>query len=257
MYPQLVWEPLSQSEKENFNRWLLQINDYPLHRNNWQFFKVLVNVGFKKVGGRYSRQEIEETLKFLDTNYLGDGWYSDGVSEKRDYYAAFAMHFYSLIYAVVMRQEDPHRSAEYIARSKQFAKDFIYFFNEDGKALPFGRSLTYRFAQCAFFSALAYAGEYVCSWGVMRGIIGRHMRWRFNQPKVVVPTAQTYEFTDDFESYGKVGTKIGSGKWSSVLSDDKKWMGVAADPTNPQNLTGMFTTAAGCRRDIRERNSVE
>lgn len=182
LYPQLVWDPLSVEEKRNFNQWLLQINDYPLPQNNWQFFKVLVNAGLKKVGGRYSQQEIDRTLAFLDTNYLGDGWYSDGVTNQRDYYVPFAMHFYSLIYAVTMRGDDPERAQTYIARSKQFAEDFVYFFNDDGKALPFGRSLTYRFAQCAFFSALAFAGEYVHSWGVMRGIIGRHMRWWFQKP---------------------------------------------------------------------------
>ena len=180
--PQLVWEPLSPAEKTNFNNWLLQINQYPLPQNNWQFFKVLVNIGLKKVGGTYSQKEIDGTLDFLDTTYLGDGWYSDGVSSQRDYYVAFAMHFYSLIYAVAMKEEAPRRAGTYIARSKQFAEDFIYFFNADGKALPFGRSLTYRFAQCAFFSALAFAGEYVHSWGVTKGIIGRHMRWWFQHP---------------------------------------------------------------------------
>lgn len=32
----------------------------------------------------------------------------------------------------------------------EFAKQFIYWFDEEGEAIPFGRSLTYRFSQVSF-----------------------------------------------------------------------------------------------------------
>lgn len=32
----------------------------------------------------------------------------------------------------------------------EFVKQFIYWFDEEGEAIPFGRSLTYRFSQVSF-----------------------------------------------------------------------------------------------------------
>lgn len=180
--PEKVWAPLSPDEKENLNTWLLQINQYPIPQNNWLFFQVLVNIGLQNVGGRYDQEAVDKALDKMDTFYLGDGWYSDGNTMQRDYYIPFAMHFYSLIYAGTMKDKDPKRCGEYVARAKKFAEDFIYWFSEEGDALPFGRSLTYRFAQAGFFSALAFAGGEVFSWGVMKGIVNRHMRSWFQKP---------------------------------------------------------------------------
>lgn len=87
-----------------------------------------------------------------------------------------------MIYARLMKTIDPERSTKYIERAKLFAGDFIYWFSEDGSAVPFGRSLTYRFVQAAFWSALAYADAEVFSWGIVKGIILRNLRWWFQQP---------------------------------------------------------------------------
>ena len=48
--------------------------------------------------------------------------------------------------------------------------------------MPFGRSLTYRFAMVAFWSGVAFAGLDVFSPGVVKGIILRHLRWWLDQP---------------------------------------------------------------------------
>jgi hypothetical protein len=50
-----------------------------------------------------------------------------------------------------------------------------------GAAIPFGRSLTYRFAFAGFWSAAAFT-ELVLpaplnNWGVVKGILLRHFRW--------------------------------------------------------------------------------
>lgn len=180
--PDKVWEPLSAIEKENLTHWLLQINAYEFSRNNWQFFKVIVNIGLKKVGARYSQEAMEESLEIIEECYLGDGWYSDGKSNQRDYYIPFAMHFYGLIYAKTMYDTDTKRCKQFKERAELFAKDFIYWFTESGEALPYGRSQTYRFAQCAFFSALAFADVEALPWGVVKGIVNRHLREWFQKP---------------------------------------------------------------------------
>lgn len=182
MTPQKVWEPLKEEEKENFQNWILQINDHKISDNNWLFFRILVNGAFRHVHGRYSQEQMEKDLNRIDEFYLGDGWYSDGCTRQRDYYIGFAMHFYSLLYAKLMEKEDPERSEKYKERARLFAKDFIYWFGARGEALPYGRSLTYRFAQVSFWCALAFADMEVFSWGVIKGIINRHFRWWFSKP---------------------------------------------------------------------------
>ncbi len=180
--PDRLWDPLTKEEKKNLAKWLRQINENDLVHNNWQFFRVLVNLGLKNVGEGYNSEKVEESLAIIEDCYLGDGWYSDGKTKQRDYYIPFAMHFYGLIYAKIMREEDRERSKRYIERAKLFAEDYIHWFSETGEALPYGRSQTYRFAQCCFFSGLLFNDVEVLPWGVIKGIINRHLRWWMSQP---------------------------------------------------------------------------
>lgn len=182
LVPERIWEPLNDSEKNNFYKWLSQINNHKLYECNWVLFAAMVNMGLKNVGAAYDKEVMESVLDKIEQFYLGDGWYSDGKNGHSDYYVPFAIHFYCLIYAKVMEKEDPKRSQLYKKRAVEFAKDFIYWFSEDGSALPYGRSLTYRFAQSAFWSALAFAEVDVFSFGVIKGIILRNLRWWFEQP---------------------------------------------------------------------------
>jgi len=62
-----------------------------------------------------------------------------------------------------------------------FARDFVHWFSADGAALPFGRSLTYRFAQGAFWGALAFADVEALPWPVIKGLYLRHLRWWMRQ----------------------------------------------------------------------------
>ncbi|MBU7591515.1 DUF2264 domain-containing protein [Metabacillus halosaccharovorans] len=182
LIPNKIWEPLTLRERENVCAWLSQVNQCHAHDCNWLFFAVLVNLGLKNVGEPYDREKIAVNLERIDQFYLSNGWYADGINGHSDYYVPFAFHYYGLIYAKVMEKEDPIRSQKYKARAEEFAKDFIAWFSSDGSAVPYGRSLTYRFASISFWSAAVYAGIEPFSIGVMKGIILRNLRWWFKQP---------------------------------------------------------------------------
>ena len=173
--PEKVWEPLKSTAKNNFEKWLYSINDKEVCDSNWTFFRVLVNVALKKVGRKYSQEQLDKDIARIDEFYLGNGWYIDGLHGQKDYYIGFAFHFYGLIYAVAMEDDDKERSDIYKERATEFAKTFIYWFDEDGEALPYGRSLTYRFAQAAFWGACILAGIRPFSLGVMKGILIRNI----------------------------------------------------------------------------------
>lgn len=180
--PHKLWDPLSDKEKDNFHKWLLQANVAKAVDNNWNFFPVLVNLGLKNVGASYNKEVVDFAISRFDSFYRGNGWYNDGETDQSDYYIAFAIHFYSLIYAKVMEKEDPENSKKFKDRAMEFAKDFIYWFDDEGRALAFGRSLTYRFAQCCFWSACIFAEIEPFPMGVMKGIISRNLEWWLTQP---------------------------------------------------------------------------
>lgn len=180
--PKQVWEPLSPRAKENLERWLLHINQHTVPPNNWHFFRVLANLGLSRVGARHDRQAVERDFEMIESMYCGDGWYKDGLGPRFDYYTAFALHFYALIYAKVAEADDPERAARFRERAALFARDFRHWFCDDGRALPFGRSQTYRFAQASFWGALAFAGVEALPWGQIKALALRHLRWWATQP---------------------------------------------------------------------------
>ncbi len=180
--PDKLWDPLTDKEKDNLYTWLNYVNTKKAWECNWRLFAVMVNLGFKRVGRPYNEAVVKAAFDTVETFYLGDGWYADGVNAHCDYYVPFAIYFYSLIYAKVMEKEDAPLSDKIKERAKKFAEDFIYFFSPDGSAVPFGRSMTYRFAQCAFWSAYAYAEVDGFSNGVVKGIILRNLRSWFERP---------------------------------------------------------------------------
>lgn len=172
----------SPAELNNLFTWLSQIDDAQMPDSNWNYFAILVQMGFKRAGLPWRREAIERRFAMMEAYYLGNGWYSDGPGRPKDYYISMAFHFYGLLYAVLMEDVDPQRAATLRERAQLFAQDFIWFSAADGASVPFGRSLTYRFAMVAFWSAAAFAGLEAFSQGVMKGIILRHLRWWFQQP---------------------------------------------------------------------------
>jgi len=173
-------ERFSERELMNLHAWLNQITDATMPDSNWNYFAIMVQLGFKRAGLPYDQQAIDRRFAMMDAYYLGEGWYSDGPGRPKDYYISMAFHFYGLIYATL--SGDEARSEVLRQRSALFAEDFIYMSAPDGASVPFGRSLTYRFAMVAFWSAVAFSGLEVFTPGIVKGIILRHLRWWQQQP---------------------------------------------------------------------------
>ncbi|WP_320128971.1 DUF2264 domain-containing protein [uncultured Sphaerochaeta sp.] len=183
MAPEALWEHMSRQEQQNLCEWLQEINRHDCPIGNWYFFRVLVNVALKHVNADYDEKKLQEALEVIETLHLGGGWYRDGKGNAhKDYYIAFAFQFYSVIYSMYMQKEDPRRCLVFQKRAMEFGRDFIYWFDADGSAIPYGRSQTYRFAQCAFFSICIVAGIEVFPLSVMKGIVTRHVTNWLSQP---------------------------------------------------------------------------
>ncbi len=178
LLPEHVWDPLTPEVKARLTHWLGRINSGGLPDSNWLFFRVLVNLGLRRVeAGEYQPDAETAALDRLESFYLGEGWYQDGPSGRCDYYVPWAFHFYGLIYARLAGDRDPERAARFCERATLFARQFIHWFDTDGRAVPYGRSLTYRYAQAGFWSALAFADVEALPWGQIKGLLLRHLRW--------------------------------------------------------------------------------
>jgi len=166
-----LWDPLSGQQKSNVEAWLRQINTRKVHANNWRFFRILVNMTFARLGLRIDEKALVDDFTVIENCYMSDGWYFDGHDGQIDYYIPFAMHFYGLIWAALAPEEAAERAgkaSEYFektfkdilfGRAELFAEEYRLWFSDDGAEVPFGRSLTYRFAHAAFFSAFIFAAE--------------------------------------------------------------------------------------------------
>lgn len=163
-------------------QWLNQLNRIEFPAGNWYFFLILINGALKENKLAYSEERLTFAKEAIESFYLGDGWYSDGANYQRDYYVAFAFHFYGMLYS---RFTSDPQGEVYLQRAALFAKDFKHWFDPAGRSLPFGRSLTYRFAHISYWSALILSGAYHqtdMSIGEIKGIITRNIRFWQNQP---------------------------------------------------------------------------
>ena len=177
------WDPLSEQQKNNVATWIGSMNDKEMPNTNWLWFRVFANLGLKANNAPYSHDRIEADMNHLDTFHRGDGWSNDGPEgyTQMDYYSgSYAIQYLQLLYAKLARSFDPERADEYERRAKLYALDFIHYQAPDGHCIPFGRSLTYRFATIGFWSAFAFADvepPAPLTWGIIKGLLLRNFRW--------------------------------------------------------------------------------
>ncbi|KAH7152070.1 hypothetical protein B0J13DRAFT_547547 [Dactylonectria estremocensis] len=186
-----IWSNFSAKERDNVETWLgNSINEKNMPNTNWLWFRVFANLGLKKNGGKFSQERLDSDIKHLDTFYRGDGWSNDGPEgiHQMDYYSSsFAIHLLQLLYARLARDEDPERAEEFKKRAQAVALDLAHYYDDEGRAIPFGRSVGYRFAMVSFWGALAYAGVELpesLTWGMVKGIVLRNLRWWQTQNEI-------------------------------------------------------------------------
>jgi hypothetical protein len=178
--PEDIWDPLPGEAKTNLAAWLGTINQVELPPTNWECFRLIVNLALRRRTGVCDESRLETGLRSIEELYRGEGWYIDETNY--DLYNPMAFHFFGLVYARLAGEEDPDRAARFRERARLFAPQYLPWFSRDGSSVPFGRSLTYRFAASAFFSACAFADEELLSWGVLKGLILRNLRHWLSRP---------------------------------------------------------------------------
>ncbi|WP_285726947.1 DUF2264 domain-containing protein [Psychromicrobium xiongbiense] len=157
-----LWETLSEAEQAAVARWLFGSNDGPANDNNWVLFQVVVAEFLAGVGYDYNPEHLQHGFRRLEDWYVGGGWYRDGDGDYFDYYCAWAMHLYPVLWLRMAEARDPERVARlrpvFGARLAEFLPDHAGFFGSSGSPVYQGRSLIYRYAAVAPFFAAALLG---------------------------------------------------------------------------------------------------
>jgi hypothetical protein len=175
-----IWNPLDETAKKRVAAYLIAGREHDFVDSNWKFFRVLIDLGLMHCGVEVDARKREDYLDGIERFTLGHGWYRDGGIRSADHYIPFAFHYYGLLYAAL--SGDAARADRYRQRAADFARSIRHWYGPDGSALPYGRSLTYRFAHAGFWGALAYAGVEALPWGQIKGYYLRNLRWWAAQP---------------------------------------------------------------------------
>lgn len=179
--PDALWWPLSPAARGDLTTWLTAARDAAHFDNNWLGMRALTDLALDRLAGRGDAAARAGWRDRIEAFHLGEGWYRDGMTRRTDHYGGFGIHFDALLLALFDRS-DAHRADRTRQRASAFASQFAHWFADDGAALPFGRSLSYRFGCAAFWGALAYAGVEALPWGEIKGYWLRHIRWWLQRP---------------------------------------------------------------------------
>ena len=65
MIPQIFYFDHPQAVRDNLFQWLNQINRRTLPKNNWVFFRILVNLGFEACGLPFDQEQMEKDFALV------------------------------------------------------------------------------------------------------------------------------------------------------------------------------------------------
>ncbi|KAH7143439.1 hypothetical protein EDB81DRAFT_499026 [Dactylonectria macrodidyma] len=279
----LLWERFSPETQRNMIRWLLGLHGKVMPPANWLWFRVFANIALARVCGVDDlevRESMRADFEVLDSMYICDGWSGDGVwrspeldeeeyrvyletgranttmgSRNVCYYSgSFAIQFSQLLYVRLAGDMDPERTEKYCQQARDFGKGFARFFDENGAAIPFGRSLTYRFACGGFFAALALANvtdmpHPLATPGAVKGYLLRHLRWWARHSKDIFNLDGTLNLgwiypnmylTEDYNSPQSVYWALKSLVVVALGVDDAFW----TEPETPSSVRGISLVQA-------------
>ena len=254
-----IWERLNEKEKFNLTNWLRQINEKKIAKNNWHFFRILVNICLKQLGVDYSEDRLSEDLNIINSFYVGNGWYYDGLENQRDYYISWAFHYYGLVYYKFMKDSEPLMSNIFKERAIEFSKSYLYMFDKNGNGVPFGRSLTYRFAQSAFWAALVFADIEAIPWAQITYMYIKNMSSWYDKNIFtidgVLSIGYSYQNLLMSEGYNAPGSPYWAFKSYLILAvkDDHKFWDVEME--KPDDIKEQYLNVEGRCMYIHTNNS--
>lgn len=167
-----IWDQLDPVVQGRVIDYLAPIvGDKTYPKNNWLWFRVVVQTFLKSVGGPYSLSDIQEDLQAHESYVRSGGWYSDGAGRAYDHYIGWAMHLYPALWSRMQGADqilDPRDMVRYFRMLERYLEDVVHLVGGNGSPLMQGRSLIYRYAAAAQFWVGAYCGVATIPMGQLR-----------------------------------------------------------------------------------------
>ncbi|MGW5421291.1 DUF2264 domain-containing protein [Streptomyces sp. NPDC003943] len=255
-----LWDRLDDHVRRRTVDWLLPALDPSPVDNNWWLFGLTVAGFLQDAGIETDRAAatITRSLDRIERWYLGDGWYSDGDNRAFDHYNAWALHFYPVLHAHLAG--DRELLDRYGPRLRAQLDDHVHLFDANGAPVPYGRSLTYRFAAAAAPWLGALTGHTPLTPGATRRLASGALRHFLDRGATDEHGLLTLGWYGPYEPVLQAYSGPGSPYWASkgflgllLPADHPVWTATEeplpaerADTVRPFGPTGLLvqTTAA-------------
>ena len=225
--PEIIWEPLTQKEKDDLAALMLSYGNGPTIGSNWRFFNIFVMSFFKNQGYEVKDGYIDELLQKSLAQYRGYGWYND--SPAYDYYSMWAFQMYGMIWAHYYGEKfNPEAGRQFVSNFRDLVPNYPYMFAEDGKMNMYGRSITYRIAAAVPFPLMGWLNDPSINYGWMRRIASSTLLQFLENPALMEDRVPTLGFYGAFEPAVQIYSCRGSVYWMG-----KAFFGLLLPADNP------------------------
>lgn len=225
--PEIIWEPLTQKEKDDLAALMLSYGNGPTIGSNWRFFNIFVMSFFKNQGYEVKDGYIDELLQKSLAQYRGYGWYND--SPAYDYYSMWAFQMYGMIWAHYYGEKfNPEAGRQFVSNFRDLVPNYPYMFAEDGKMNMYGRSITYRIAAAVPFPLMGWLNDPSINYGWMRRIASSPLLQFLENPALMEDRVPTLGFYGAFEPAVQIYSCRGSVYWMG-----KAFLGLLLPADNP------------------------
>lgn len=225
--PEIIWEPLTQKEKDDLAALMLSYGNGPTIGSNWRFFNIFVMSFFKDQGYEVKDGYMDELLQKSLAQYRGYGWYND--SPAYDYYSMWAFQMYGMIWAHYYGEKfNPEARRQFVSNFRDLVPNYPYMFAEDGKMNMYGRSITYRIAAAVPFPLMGWLNDPSINYGWMRRIASSTLLQFLENPALMEDRVPTLGFYGAFEPAVQIYSCRGSVYWMG-----KAFLGLLLPADNP------------------------
>lgn len=207
----VLWDPLTQSQKDELAATMLSYGNGPTINSNWMFFNVFVLSFFKEQGYPINENRMTENLKNILKLYRGEGWYND--SPAYDYYSMWAFQMYGPIWANTYGYMYPEYAKQFIKNQSEMIDNYPYMFSKEGKMNMWGRSIPYRFAAVVPLALLGYDKDADINFGWMRRISSATLLQFLQNPDFLEDSIPTLGFYGAFAPAVQIYSCRGSVFW--------------------------------------------
>lgn len=222
--PDVLWNPLTQKQKDDLAATMLSYGEGPSIGSNWMFFNVFIQSFLKDQGYKVDEKKMVDWLTKLVDRYRGEGWYNDAPAY--DYYSMWAYQSYGPLWVEFFGKNFKPAadsgldaniyqqiSEKILKNEHDLVNNYPYMFARDGRMNMWGRSICYRFAAVTPLPILEYGNFSDVNYGWMRHIASASLLQFMSNPEFLENGVPTMGFYGEFGPCVQIYSCRGSVYW--------------------------------------------